>query len=269
MARDRERQKITSQREGGRLSNRFSRHIRVGSAAVILVLIGLFAWTIVRQQSKQAEVDRPVGLADRPSLPPSESQSKESYTDVDLSAAVNQLFSSVSPSLPENKYFPQFAKEKLLWIVAQRNAGKLSIILLKNTDNTNLYFEDLMASGIVEGKMMIVIAGPRFLDFLLEGGRTSPPFTQRQRNDFTVGLVHETIHLEKENTANPANFQERLAEEVRAWRKVDLNVVRQLRQLNQPMNPRLTEADDALRSCGDKAECESLQEILFPTERTR
>ena len=264
MARNRERQKVTSPRQGGRSSNRFSRRMRVGSAAVILVLIGLSAWTIVRQQSKPAE-----GLADRPSLPPTESRSNGGRTDVDLSVAVNQLFSSVNPSLPENKYFPQFAKEQLLWIVTQRKAGKLSIILLKNTDNTNLYFEDLMASGIVEGKSMIVIAGPRFLDFLLEGGRTSPPFTQRQRNDFAVGLVHETIHLEKDNTANPANFQERLAEEVRAWRKVDLNVVRQLRQLNQPMNPRLIEVDDALRSCGDEAECGPLRQILSPTERPR
>ena len=72
MARNRERQKITSPREGGRLSNRFSIHMRVGSAAVMLVLIGLFACTIVRQQSKPAE-----GLADRPSLPPTESQSKQ------------------------------------------------------------------------------------------------------------------------------------------------------------------------------------------------
>ena len=114
---------------------------------MILVLIGLFAWAIVRQQSKSAEVDRPFGLADRPSLPPTESQSRGGYTDVDLSAAVNQLFSSVNPSLPENKYFPQFVKEKLLWIVTQRKAGKLSIILLKNTDNTNLYFEDMMWSA--------------------------------------------------------------------------------------------------------------------------
>ncbi len=235
MARNQERQKGRSQREGARSSNRFSRRMRVGSATVILVLIGLFAWTIVRQQSKQAE-----SLADRPSLPPTESQSNKGHTDVDLSTVVNQLFSSVSPSLPENEYFPQFAKERLLWIVTQRKAGKLSVILLKNTDNT-----------------------------LLEGGRTSPPFTQRQRNDFALGLVHETVHLEKDNTANPANFQERLAEELRAWRKVDLNVVRQLRRLNQPMNPRLIEADDALRSCSDEAECESLREILFPTERTR
>ena len=269
MARNRERQKVTSQRDGGRSSNRFSRRMRVGSAAVILVLIGVLAWTIVRQRSKPAEVDRPFSLTDRPSLPPTESQSKGDSADVDLSAAVNQLFSAVNPLLPENQYFPQFAKEKLLWIVTQWRAGKLSIILLKNTDNTNLYFEDLMASGIVEGKPMIVIAGPRFLDFLEEGGRTSPPFTQRQRNDFALGLVHETVHFEKDNTANPANFQERLAEELRAWRKVDLNVVRQLRRLNQPMNPRLIEADDALRSCSDEAECESLREILFPTERTR
>jgi len=85
-----------------------------------------------------------------------------------------------------------------------------------------------MASGIVEGKPMIVMAGPRFLDFLVEGGRTSPPFTRRQRNDFALGLVHETVHLEKDNTANPTILQERLAEELRAWRKVDLNVVREI-----------------------------------------
>jgi len=262
MARNRGRQ--ASQRQGGRSSNPFSTGKRVGSATVILAFMGLFVWTIVRKQSKPAE-----GLADHPSLPPIESQSKGSYADVDLSAAVNQLFSSVDPSLPENQYFPRFAKERVLWITTEKKAGKLSIILLKNTDNTNLYFEDLMASGIVEGKPMIVIAGPRFLDFLVEGGRTLPPFTQRQRNDFALGLVHETVHLEKENTANPAILQERLVEELRAWRKVDLNVVRELRRLNQPMNPRLIEADDALRSCGDRAECESLREILFPTETTR
>jgi hypothetical protein len=45
--------------------------------------------------------------------------------------------------------------------------------------------------------------------------------------------------------------------------------VRHLRRLNQPMNLRLIEADDALRLCGDEPECESLRKILFPTERTR
>jgi len=114
------------QREGGRSSNRFPKRMRVGSAEVILVLIGLFAWTIVRRQSKPAE-----GLADRLSLPPTESQSNGGHTDVDLNTVVNQLLSSVSPSLPENEYFPQFAKERLLWIVTQRKAGKLPLSFSK------------------------------------------------------------------------------------------------------------------------------------------
>jgi len=42
---------------------------------MILVLIGLFAWTIVRHQSKPTE-----GLADRHSLPPSESQSNGGHS---------------------------------------------------------------------------------------------------------------------------------------------------------------------------------------------
>ncbi len=105
MARNRGRQNVASQREGDRSSNRFSRGMRVGSAVVILALIAGFAWTIVRQQLKPAE-----GLAERPSLPPTESPSKGGYTDVDLRAAVNQLFFSINPSLPDNKYLPQFAK---------------------------------------------------------------------------------------------------------------------------------------------------------------
>jgi hypothetical protein len=140
---------------------------------------------------------------------------------------------------------------------------------LKHTEGSNLVVEDMMASGIVEGKPMIVIAGPRFLDFLLETGLTSAPFSQRQRNDFMLGLVHEGVHLEKENTADPASLEGRLAEELRTWRKVDLNVVRQLRRLNQPINPVLIEADDKIRSCGDKTECEPLREMLLPGERRR
>jgi hypothetical protein len=93
--------------------------------------------------------------------------------------------------------------------------------------------------------------------------------SQRQRNDFMPGLVHEGVHLEKENTADPASLEGRLAEELRTWRKVDLNVVRQLRRLNQPINPVLIEADDKIRSCGDKTECEPLREMLLPGERRR
>jgi len=167
------------------------------------------------------------------------------------------------------QYFPQFAKGKGLWITTEKKAGKLSIILLKNTDNTNLYFEDLMASGIGRRETDDCDSRAEVLRFPDRRWTDVTALPQRQRNDFALGLIHETVHLEKENTANLQFFKSVLLKNFELGEKVDLNVVRELRRLNQPMNPRLIEADDALRSCSDKAECEALREILFPTETTR
>lgn len=217
---------------------------------------------LVQQESKVIEVKRP-------SAPKTVPHVSEGPSDADLNAAVNQLFRSVNPSLPDNQYFTQFAKDKISWIITQQKLGNLRLILLKNVEQAGLVAEDLMASGIVEGKPMIVISRPSFVDFLLEGGRTSAPFTQQQRNDFAIGLVHEVVHLQNPNRGNPTKLEERLQEELRTWRVVDLNVVRQFRKINQPMNRRLIEADDILRSCGNQAQCEPLTRILLPGERMR
>ena len=75
--------------------------------------------------------------------------------------------------------------------------------------------------------------------------------------------------LQNPKPGNPATLEERRQEELRTWREVDVNVVRQLRQPNQPMNRRLIKGDDILRSCGDDAHCEPLTEILLPGERSR
>src|SRR5712692_3413428 len=216
----------------------------------------------LQQEWKIVEVERL-------SAPETASQLSERHTDDDLRAAVNQLFRSVNPSLPENQYFTQFVKDKIWWIITQQKLGRLRLILLKNAEQAGLVAEDLMASGIVEGKATIVISQPSFLDFLLDGGRTSAPFTRQQKNDFAIGLVHEVVHLQNPNRGNPARIEDRLPEELRTWREVDLNVVRQFRRINQPMNRRLIEADDILRSCGDKARCEPLAKILLPGERMR
>ena len=97
----------------------------------------------------------------------------------------------------------------------------------------------------------------------------SAPFSRQQKNDFMLGLVHETVHLQRLNPGNPADLGDRLTEEVRTWREVDVNVVRQMRTLNQPMNARLIEADDAIRSCGIEERCQPLREMLLPSERWR
>ena len=264
MSRNRLRREPKSQPHNHRRSSRTARAIVVATAIVAVFVVGLISRAVIRRHSTGAVDDQASEMAD--SRVPSDVQSTAKDSNVDLTAAANQLFQSVSPSLPQNQYFPQFAKERLLWIQTQRNAGNLSIQLLKNVDNADLNAEDLMASGRVEGRAVIVIAGPRFARLLMDGGRISAPFTQEQRNDFALGLVHEVVHLENQNPPDPARLEDRLAEELRAWSVVDLNVARPLRRLNQPMNLRFTEADDAIRTCGDKLPCEALRQILVPTE---
>lgn len=245
----------------------WSRRATVGVALSVLFLAGLSARTLV-QWDAQHGADRPRSLS---GFGPAATEPRPvgQDTDAELGAAANQLFGSVKRSIVEDGALPEFAREKIAWLIGQQRAGALSITLLKNATGTNLSDEDLMASGKVDGKSVIVIAQPRFSIFLAEGGGLAAPFSRQQVNDFMLGLVHETVHLQNANPGNPASLADRLSEELRAWREVDVNVVRQLRQLHQPMNRRFTEADDALRTCGWKEPCPALLEILMPTEQSR
>jgi hypothetical protein len=52
-------------------------------------------------------------------------------------------------------------------------------------------------------------------------------------------------------------------------RRRHVNVVRPLRQLHQPMSESFIEADAAIRSCGDRKECQALRDMLLPSEGRR
>ena len=236
---------------------------RIGIGIAILSGIGLVLLTILQHTSTSHENVSVSERVEHQRIAESEPPPGQGLTDGEIRAAANQLFWALSPSLPENHYFSPFAKQKLLWIITEKQAGKLSLILLKNVDSAGLIADDLMASGRPDGKPIIVISQPSFLDFLLDGGRITAPFSQQQRNDFAIGLVHEVVHLDNSHLSNITTPQERFQEELRAWRVVDLNVVRQLRELHRPMNHRLIEADDAIRSCGDSTHCEPLRQILL------
>jgi hypothetical protein len=227
----------------------------VGLAIPMLFLIGLSAPALTRHD--------PPPEADR------HTSDHANLSSADINAAANQLFLSVKQSIREDRGVPMFAMEKIEWLIAQQKAGALSIMLLKNIANTNLDLEDLMASGTVEGRHVIVIAQPRFSAFLAEGGRLSAPFSQQQRNDFMLGLVHETIHLQRPDPGNPARLEDRLDEEVRTWREVDLNVVRPLRRWHEPMSESFIAADEAIRSCADREVCPALRHLLLPSKGGR
>ena len=209
-------------------------------------------------------VTTPTPIADeRPAVPTTDgkaseqSKSPKSYPSPQLTTAVDSLVALVDPGLAQNSYFPQFARERLQWMVREMRADRLQIVLLEDLANSNLTPHVLMGSGTIDGKRSIIIAQPRFLEFLEEGPGPSGPFTQEQKNDFMLGLVHEVVHLQKVGLPEPARVApgDRVGEEVRAWREVNLNVVRPLRAINQPVHGVFRDVDDAFRACGDGVNC--------------
>lgn len=241
-----------------------------GVVAIAIALLFFSRWSVrttIRRDVNDVNATRSGPSPAAPSR--AQAQTAVLYADADVDNAANRLFAAVNPQLPENAYFPQFAKTKIAWVVEQRKAGGLSFILLKNVVDSGLSFEAMMASARPEGKPVIVLARPRFMEFLSDGGLGSAPFTRQQRNDFTLSLVHEVVHLENPDIATATTPHDHLLEEQRAWREVDIHVARELRKLNEPMNIRFLEADNAIKRCADRLPCEALEAILLPSESSR
>jgi hypothetical protein len=196
-------------------------------------------------------------------------QGRDELVDLQVQAAADQLLALVARSNGENTYYPTFAKEKIDWIGQQAKAAKLSILLLKDVSAAKMDNGTLMASAVVNGKGVIFIVQPRLMRLLREEGAVRAPFTQRQKNNFMLGLVHEAVHLTRQKTVDLSKPADRLREELRAWWEVSLKVVRPLRDLNQPMHSQFVQVDRAFRACGDRQECPFVGSIISGDPITR
>ena len=178
-------------------------------------------------------------------------------TDHQLQTAADELLAAVDPAKPQNQYFPEFAREKLTWMLREHTIGRLDVAFFNNTPTVELPADVLMAAWRRDGTATIFIGKRRFEQFLLEGGATTSPFTQQQKNDFVLALVHEVVHLQNPD-AHPRDPEMRAQEESRAWRAVTVEVVRDLVAANQPLDQRFRDVDIVLRACNDQLPCPSL-----------
>ena len=227
--------------------------LMLSAFAAILLCIAVGWWVVTP--------DRPIpqraiagGVAVAPAIPPR-------LTDHQLQTAADELLAAVEPTKPQNQYFSKFAREKLAWMLREHTIGQLDVAFFNNTASVELPTDVLMAAWRREGTATIFIGKRRFEQFLLEGGARASPFTQQQKNDFALALVHEVVHLQNPD-ANPRDPEMRVQEESRAWRAVTVEVVRDLVAANQPLNQRFRDVDSVLRACNDELPCPSLARLV-------
>ena len=192
---------------------------------------------------------------------------KSPAIDAQLEVAADELLASVNPRIPSNGYLPRYVKDKLLWFNEEYQDGRVEIRFFHDTPQLSLPSDVVMVAMRTGDRAVIFISKPRFASDLSSTGPIHPPFNARQRNDFTISLVHEIVHVQNPR-ANPEDPTEHAREELRVWREVTINAVRPLRLLNQPVNPRFFEVDDALRVCNDRLPCPGIERLVRLTAVT-
>ena len=226
----------------------------------VLFVVGVAAAAVAALRLRPSEASA--------SVPPSRAAAPERSTradgaspfplsDGDLQRAADQLLAAADPRLPENKHFTPFATDRLMWMSREVAAGRLTVAFLSDAESIGIPPSVMMAATQLDGQPTILIAKPRFATFLAEAGASRGPFGPQQRNDFSVALVHETVHLQRWK-GKPVDVNERVREESFVWREVTRNVVRPWRALGQPLHPRFLQVDDAFKKCGDQLPCAAI-----------
>jgi hypothetical protein len=167
---------------------------------VLVIVVGVSAAAVVgalRMRPSQSPASAAPPRTTSASETPSSSVSPPPFTDVELQRAADELLATADPRLPQNKHYTSFAADRLMWMSREVAAGRLTVAFLADAESIGIPPSVMMAAAQLDGQPTIFIAKPRFATFLAEAGASKGPFGQQQRNDFSVALVHETVHLQR------------------------------------------------------------------------
>ena len=232
---------------------------------ILVILMGVSVAAAVALRMRSSEAPTSASSSQTTSLEkPRPSASAPPLTDGELQHAADELLAAADPRLPQNKHFTPFATEQLTWMSRESAAGRLAVAFLSDAESMSLPTSVMMAATRLDGQPTIVIAKPRFATFLAEGGASMGPFSPQQRNDFSVALVHETVHLQRWR-GEVVDVEERVREESYVWREVTLQVVRPWRALGQPLHDRFLQVDDAFKRCNDQLPCVAIGHLATLT----
>ena len=182
---------------------------------------------------------------------------------------VNDLFKAIDPRNEENSYMTPFMKEKLLWFYEEAREKKLEVWAFpgfsQNADGTD-DTSTLMRMGYYPERKVsyILIYTARLMSYVRIQEKVLTGFNQMVKNLFAISIVHEATHLEQPPSyyEAPYEYQTVLNEEIRVWYTVNMEAVRALRQLREPIQYDLLVADDILNRCKNDPYCQEFKDFI-------
>lgn len=186
------------------------------------------------------------------------------YDPTEARTLINALFKAIDPDLPSNAYFPAALRNRLAWVYTENKARRL-IIDAKDTRHPNNEGAILSASWH-QGHPAIQVFAPTlvFIVRIKFGMSLAEAMTNVALKDMlALSVMHETIHLELgEKVLAPVTPEQFLNEEVRAWGIMVRDGVRPLRELGHDLEKDFSLADDALKACQYRLDCESFRDHI-------
>lgn len=186
---------------------------------------------------------------------------------------VDLLSSQINPAAAENAYMPLGLKNRINWIIAEKQAGRLNLICAKRMESSHGKLapaSTFMGSKYNDtGNASIAVLGPKLYKAIADNGGRIPEISQEAKNFFAVALAHEVIHLENKPflLRQYRTDDELTQEELRTWMKTSAEVVRHLREVGQPVGIDLARADDVSRRCNYQLPCPELLAFFRTTQQ--
>lgn len=178
------------------------------------------------------------------------------------------LAAAIDPSRPENNFFPNLAKEKIAWILAENQADRLTVNLVSNMPLGSGNF--LAAASFEGGRPQIHINGRKLWRIAQTSSRRGELGKDELKLIFLNAMVHEAVHLEVGEKALSQAEQSCVGiydEEFRVYTKVHRELIDPLHSIGKSFGGFVERDENELRFSVSKKvwkRCEKLGMPIMP-----
>lgn len=165
-----------------------------------------------------------------------------------------------------SKYLSPQTNKRLVWMVDKLQKKELSFALATGRIPSTEKIHALMVADYEAGKPIVRVNLSLLAVWYWGNYKSKIPISRQERNNLTVALSHEIIHLQHGSLVLQAvksdaplhDFEER-----RTWATSVIEDIRPLVEQREPLRDDFVLADKALRSCQDDQDCPAFKKFLY------